>query len=404
MFCKHCGKELKENDKFCIGCGNSVYETKNDTKKSDFKINDEEYIGSQTEENKHKSNLAFYIVIAILLAMIVLLFWDSRRQISILTSQQTETSQKTHTTQQTQTSQTETTIDSKKETLKTNTLNKAESSAENGDYSAAATIIEEAIVIIGNDVELINKKDEYLQKYYDLVAEQLNKFIEKEEYEKAIDYCVENKVKTKKDANLDTLLEKIEGEAVNIAIEEATVLFNDKNYAQAMNLLNELLNKKNEIGMEVFSDKLNSKIEELEDRKPTPLNELHLIDSTSDEKYIDGAFVDSFGDTFDGRISFSAVSGSGLGDYLIYNLNGEYSTFTGSITACQSAGSTLQMVVTIYVDDELKYTSEQFGKTTGKIDFEINVKAGKKLKIKAEATTGYSSRENCAVVNAKVWK
>ena len=49
------------------------------------------------------------------------------------------------------------------------------------------------------------------------------------------------------------------------------------------------------------------------------------------------------------------------------------------------------MLIQIYVDDVLKYTSPQFGKTSGRIDFKVDVTGGQKLTIKAGLASGHGA-------------
>ena len=76
----------------------------------------------------------------------------------------------------------------------------------------------------------------------------------------------------------------------------------------------------------------------------------------------------------------------------------------GSIVACQATGSNEQMLIQIYVDNVLKYTSQQFGKTSEKIDFEVDVTGGKQLMIKAGLASGNWSRACFCIVDGKLTK
>ncbi|MBS6263574.1 MAG: protein kinase [Clostridium sp.] len=226
-------------------------------------------------------------------------------------------------------------------------ISEAESLAAEQDYLGAVKVIDSALSESASDQELKDKKAEYEEAYADSV------------------------------------------------IEQADALVAEEKLDEAKTLLNKSVNQVSDNG------KIKAKISVIDSLRPVNLNTLHVIDSNrvSEEE---GIFVDSFGNAFDGWFHFKNIGSSASDCYAIFNLNQECTTFTGSVTTCQDTGSDEQMIVQIYVDDVLKYTSPQFGKTTGKLDFQVDVTGGQQLKIKPGLVSGYFGDACFSMVDAKM--
>lgn len=142
------------------------------------------------------------------------------------------------------------------------------------------------------------------------------------------------------------------------------------------------------------------------DSLPVGLNKLFLIDSY-EYQYKSGSFTDSFGNHYDGAHHYTnlykAIDGKEPSSQ--FNLNGKYKLFTGSIVASTTTNPNWTYYIHIYVDDVLKFSKTGFSKTSGKIDFKVNVTNGQTLKITAgvEGRWGDVDEEIC-IVNAKLFK
>ncbi len=226
-------------------------------------------------------------------------------------------------------------------------ISEAESLAEEQDYLGAVKVIDSALSEAGPAQELKDKKAEYEEAYSDSVIEQADALVAEEK------------------------------------LDEAKTLLN-KSVSQVSD-----------------NAKIKAKISVIDSLRPINLSTFHVIDSNrvSEEE---GIFVDSFGNAFDGWFHFNHIGATGSDCYAIFNLNQECTTFTGSVTACQDTGSDEQMILQIYVDDVLKYTSPQFGKTTGKLDFQVDVTGGKQLLIKPGLVSGHFGDACFSMVDAKV--
>lgn len=123
---------------------------------------------------------------------------------------------------------------------------------------------------------------------------------------------------------------------------------------------------------------------------------INIID-TNGFSFSKDFFNDSYGFSYSSYLHIDRI---GDGDrYILFGNSGNASSFSGSIVSCQDTGSNEKMVIQIYLDDVLKYTSPTFGKTSEKIDFVIDVSGGKNITIKAGLIDGWSPSAHCALVN-----
>ena len=138
------------------------------------------------------------------------------------------------------------------------------------------------------------------------------------------------------------------------------------------------------------------------------LHQLHIVDGNNYFYcYSDATFQDTYGNIYEGVHTFGARY-SGV-ETIVYNLDGRYKTFTGSIVASSALESCAYADYYIYVDNKLVYSFTNQEKTTAKIDFEIDVSNGTLLSIRAGAykrpgslAIGYMG---CAcIVNAQLFK
>lgn len=143
------------------------------------------------------------------------------------------------------------------------------------------------------------------------------------------------------------------------------------------------------------------------DSLPVRLESLFLIDSSNGNawhqyKYDSTSLTDSFGNIYDGAHCYL---GCNYEQYSMHNLEGKYRYFNGSIVAPQNSNAKRTYSIRIYVDGELKYSKTCFSKTSGKVDFSVDVDGGTTLMIKVvhEQSAGDSNEDVC-IVNAQLLK
>lgn len=143
------------------------------------------------------------------------------------------------------------------------------------------------------------------------------------------------------------------------------------------------------------------------DSLPTNLSELFVIDSHEYE-YKRGTFTDSFGNTYNGVHYFTDLfeTFNGREPHATFNLNGKYKKLSGSIVASTQTDPEYTYYVNIYVDGVLKYSKTGISKTSGKVNFNVDVSNGSMLEITA-GKEGYPSgdyHQEIGIVNAQLTK
>lgn len=143
------------------------------------------------------------------------------------------------------------------------------------------------------------------------------------------------------------------------------------------------------------------------DSLPVGLHQIPLIDSSYYNSYFhysyNNDFTDSFGNKYEG-VHF--YNGLWERKYSVHNLDSKYSLFKGSIVATQNTLSGSKYNIEIYVDNILKFSKNDFTKTTGAESFSIDVKNGSQLKIVVYDAGGSSdvTGMEIGIVNAQLFK
>ncbi len=138
---------------------------------------------------------------------------------------------------------------------------------------------------------------------------------------------------------------------------------------------------------------------------PVGLDKIYVIDSY-EYTYKKGTFTDSFGNTYNDVHLFERLHyvNYGSGAHAMFNLRGEYKKFTGSIVATPETYANQTYYIHIYLDDVLVFTKTGFTKTTGAVDFSIDVTNCEKLSICMGTEGGSASKAEVAIVNAQLTK
>ena len=141
------------------------------------------------------------------------------------------------------------------------------------------------------------------------------------------------------------------------------------------------------------------------DSLPVGLETLHVIDSC-DYKYENYSFTDSYGNKYIGVHFLDDTFYTRRAPYAIFNLNGKYKTFKGSIVAADYAYSQYSHFIHIYADGVLVFSKSGFTKTSKKVDFNVDVSNVQELTIKVGGENGKYDYVNktVGIVNAQLSK
>jgi len=181
-------------------------------------------------------------------------------------------------------------------------------------------------------------------------------------------------------ATIKNAIASTQAKEVDFVIAQADELLEQRKYDGAASLVNETLRRI------PGNATLQKKLESINAARPVSLDSVPLIDSSRYE-VISGVFTDSFGYTYDGAYQFNTYNDT----YAVYNIDKRFSVFSGSIVASQETDSGASITIAIYVDDKLAYTRTGYTKTTGKIDFSVDVDGATKLTISTSRMGGYSN-------------
>ena len=116
---------------------------------------------------------------------------------------------------------------------------------------------------------------------------------------------------------------------------------------------------------------------------PVSLEKIHVIDCSYTYSNSDGTFTDTYGNK---HHVYHTFRGSADENYAIFNLNGEYTSFSGSFALSDSDESNSHYYATIFTDDNRRYESVEMTRTTGPVDFSVDVKGCKQLKIEVQGS------------------
>ena len=112
-------------------------------------------------------------------------------------------------------------------------------------------------------------------------------------------------------------------------------------------------------------------------------------------RYYPGIHTDSFGSINDGAHHFD---GSG-GAFAIYNLNSQFTSFSGLIVANQNTGSEASLTIEIRGDGSLLFIKRDFTRRTGAVEFDVDVSGVTQLEVRT-SNQGRYPHGHISIVNA----
>ena len=232
-----------------------------------------------------------------------------------------------------------------KENLRSNTLATAREYAAGGDYDAAAAAVHETLYVMGDDEELT------------------------------------------------AALSELQAEQINYTIAQANEAVANGDYDGALAMLAAMQEKY------PSDQQLSDTATKILNQRPVELQDLEVTDAL-DIWYKSERIRDFFGNTYDGGTFLTY--GDFQNTYACYNLNGEYTRFTGTIIVSTDTRPDRRITYWIYLDDKLVQTRENITIQTQPMKFDIDLTGAKTMKIVMKAS-GYIDTE-LYFVNTQVYK
>lgn len=304
-----------------------------------------------------------------------------------------------------------------------NALAKADEYYENGDYENAISEYSKVPESNENYDEAQNKLNQVYADYINSTVETAKKHNSSKNYKQAVQVVntaydiLPDSVDT---TELDTVKEESLASYKTEVANEVTGLTEESKWSEAFDLIDEAIafddneyfhglktstqdnyiktitttvqghlnNKKYVTALTVTEDALlvlpgNADLLELkktvEEKTPTFLDELFVVDSNGYE-YKKDVVTDSFG--FDHNGYHSINCGNYSTGYAIYNLNKQHSTLQFSLIAFTNTRSNKNFKISIFIDDVLTKTINDYSKTTGMKDVTLDVTGATKVEIR----------------------
>lgn len=270
---------------------------------------------------------------------------------------------------------------------------------ERNDFSQAIILLKHALRILDGDEELTGMLESCEERYAEDVRYEAmtrsTELIADKEYAQALKVLAEALDKLRQDLMLQSAYDDCVSVYVKDVVAKADQLMQDKAFSDAIGLVNKAL--------QVLPDNsiLLAKKAEIEDKKPVPISTLRLIDSY-DWSVNEYEPVDIFGNLHMSEYtcvlynSNSMFGTTGTSNYAEYRSYGEYSILTGTISPYQYIEGA---IFRIYLDDVMVEWYE-IGKKTDPIHFEIDISNADYIRF----DIGLSYRSGVILSDVLLWK
>lgn len=270
---------------------------------------------------------------------------------------------------------------------------------ERNDFSQAIILLKHALRILDGDEELTGMLESCEERYAEDVRYEAmtrsTELIADKEYAQALKVLAEALDKLGQDLMLQSAYDDCVSVYVKDVVAKVDQLMQDKAFSDAIGLVNKAL--------QVLPDNsiLLAKKAEIEDKKPVPISTLRLIDSY-DWSVNEYEPVDIFGNLHMSEYtcvlynSNSMFGTTGTSNYAEYRSYGEYSILTGTISPYQYIEGA---IFRIYLDDVMVEWYE-IGKKTDPIHFEIDISNADYIRF----DIGLSYRSGVILSDVLLWK
>lgn len=264
-----------------------------------------------------------------------------------------------------------------------------------GDYVNA---IAQYRLVIDSDANYESAKgalDKLVPDYKDGVLEEAQGYAKNKDYGAAIEVLNDSVQVLGEDADIVAKITTYQTTYEKEVIAEADKLLKAKKFDEAETLLSN--------AKEILPDstKIQEKLSGVDDYRPVDLSEMVLIDS-KDYEFKNELFTDSFGYKYANSYFFNPDYNEET--YAVFNLDKKYNVFKASVVSNPTTNSDSNYTVAIIVDGKVVKTVDEFTKTTGKINVEVDVTGVTKLEIRVIETTGEWEKTYISLVDATVSK
>lgn len=271
---------------------------------------------------------------------------------------------------------------------------KAEDYMAANDYDSVIPLLYQVVSDDSNYDKAQAMLEEAQTKYRNAILDTCNEYVESGDYASARAVLLDAICIYPEEDQFFDLLTEYENAFVQQTLNKAAEQAKQGDYTGAVQTLELASNT-------VDSEQFDEKIAEYEGYKPHKLSELKVVDSDDLEQRED-AVLDTFGNVYNYADQLKVYANTNA--YAIYNVNKQFSKFSGTIACSDETGSEVGCILEIYADDKPVYTSGVITRTTPPIQFDIDITNASLIRIKGTGTKNIASNVYCLIGNATVSK
>ena len=269
---------------------------------------------------------------------------------------------------------------------KETSLNEAAILADNKDFGRAMDMLEKALLIVGNDAEIVMRRNSYKKQDITNKISNAQELVAGGDYPGAINNLKLSQAQYPDDEDISKAVSSLEDGYINIMLADAAILADDRDYETAVALLNEALS------IVPNNASLRSAIAEYEAKFPVLLSS--LVERENNRSW---ALSSGHGEVQDNtfvirRDAYWWSRGSGQGggtatSWMEFDLGRQYSCLEGLIFLLDSASETAgRGAIKVWGDGRLIYESPRISKGFQPEQISINISGVNVLRVGGEIT------------------
>ena len=289
------------------------------------------------------------------------------------------------------------------------TLAEADALVKEEDFDKAISLLNKGLTISPEDAQITGKIDSIVKlqgaAYSKSIIAEADAYAEAEDYENAIKTLNNGLRASENDADMTKKLETYTQKYVDVAIAAADARVAKGEYDEAITDLN------SDLQVVSGNAKLTEKIADVKASKPVDFANLVVIDSKKYE-YFDTMLEDSFGERYNQSFNFEPYANwrgtiaESDPAYAVYNLGGNYKTFSAEIVAPKGTDSDATFLIDVYLDDATVPVKsiEGFDVRSGNQPIQVDVSNATKLTVIVRAASSDNGGKAIRFVNATLSK